>query len=335
MADNLSFYESGETGNSVTLLNVPIEIGSDARGLAEAPAYLKGHGLARMLSTIGRPLAHTVTISCPKPVMVAGAGTMKNVKEVVSVGKRAKLAVERAARRGDTVVALGGDHSAAIGTIAGAAASYPSLGLIYIDAHPDCTTETTTLSGNVHGMVVSAAMGQGSEALTSIMTRRIPAEHILHIGLKDFDQAEIVYMREHGMKCFTMLDIARGLSSAFSAIESLVRRVGKVWVSMDLDSIDEAYAPGVAMSTAGGLTRREVLSLAHFIGKSGKVAGIDIVEILPAKDKEGKTAWLALELIARFLGHEYSWYKEYMQQYRDTNVTNGPERVAVRLGQAR
>lgn len=336
MDDNLSFYETSEAETAVTLLNVPIELGSDARGLAEAPVYLKEHGLARMLSTVGHPLAHTVTISCPKPAMVAGAGTMKNVKEVVSVGKRAKLAVERAVRRGDTVVALGGDHSAAIGTIAGAAAAYPSLGLIYIDAHPDCTTESTTLSGNVHGMVVSAMMGQGNEALTGVMTRLIPAERILHIGLKDFDQAEIVYMREHGMKCFTMLDIARhGLSPAFSAIDSLVRKVGKVWVSMDLDSIDEEYAPGVAMTTPGGLTKREVLSLAHFIGKSGKVAGMDIVEILPAKDKEGKTAGLALELIARFLGHEYSWYKEYMQQYRDTNVTNGPERVTVRRGQAR
>lgn len=261
--------------------------------------------------------------------MLAGAGTMKNVKEVVSVAKRAKLAVQRAAKRGDTVVALGGDHSAAIGTIAGALAAYPSLGVIYIDAHPDCTMDTTTLSGNVHGMVVSAAMGEGDQALTDVVTRRLAPENILHIGLKDFDPAEIAFMREHGMKCFTILDISRhGLSPAFTAIESLMQRVGNVWVSMDLDSIDEAYAPGVAMTTQGGLTKREVLSLAHFIGVKGQVVGMDIVEILPAKDREGKTAGLALELIARFLGQEYSWYKEYMQQYRDINVVSEP--VAVR-----
>ena len=178
-------------------------------------------------------------------------------------------------------------------------------------------------------MVVSAAMGRGNQALTDIMTRPLPPENILHIGLKDFDQAEIVFLREHGMKCFTMLDLTRGLSPAFAAIASLSRRVDKIWVSMDLDSIDEAYAPGVAMSTSGGLTKREALSLAHFIGMSGKVAGMDIVEILPAKDIEGKTAGLALELIARFLGQEYSWYKEYMQQYRDINVTSEPDKVRI------
>ena len=334
MEDTFSFYEQKEQAGAVTVVNVPIELGSDARGLAETPKYLSEHGLSRMFATLGREVAHTVTISCPKPAMVAGAGTMKNVREVVSVAKRAKLAVQRAAKRNETVIALGGDHSAAIGTIAGAAASYPSLGLIYIDAHPDCTTETTTLSGNVHGMVVSAAMGKGNEALTELFTRTIAPENILHIGLKDFDAAEIAFMREHGMRAFTMLDISRhGLSPAFSEIDTLLRRVGKVWVSMDLDSIDEEYAPGVAMSTPGGLTKREVLSLAHFVGASGKIAGMDIVEIQPSKDVEGKTAGLALELIARFLGQEYSWYKEYMQQYRDINVTSEAETVRVRRGQ--
>jgi arginase len=330
MDDNLSFYEHGDEGRAVTLLNVPLELGSDARGLAATPAYLKANGLEKMFACIGREVAHTVTLSCPKPPMEVGAGSMKNAKEIVSVAKRAKLAVQRAAKRGDTVVALGGDHATAIGTIAGAAAAYPSLGLIYIDAHPDCTTDETTLSGNVHGMVVSTQMGEGNPLLTDIISRQLEPQNIVYIGIKDPDQAEIDFIRKHGIRTFTMLDIAHGLAPVFSAIASLAHRVDSLWISMDLDSIDEEYAPAVAMSTSGGLTRREVLSLAHYIGKIANVAGVDIVEILPAKDKDGKTAGLALELTARFLGSEYSWYTEYMREYRETNIANEEQKVPIK-----
>lgn len=330
MDDNVSFYERSSEGRPVTILNVPLELGSDARGLAETPAYLRRNGLSKMFAAAGREVAHTISIYCQKPPMLAGAGTMKNATEIVSVARRARLAVERAALRNEAVVSLGGDHSAAIGTIAGALSSYPSVGLIYIDAHPDCTTDETTLSGNVHGMVVSSAMGYGSPMLTEIFKRNIAPRDVLYIGIKDPDQAEIDFIREHGIQTFTMLDISRGLAPVFSAISALAKRVGKVWVSMDLDSIDEQYAPGVAMSTSGGLTRREVLSLAHYIGRKADVVGMDIVEVQPNKDKENRTAGLALELIARFLGSEYSWYTEYMREYRETNVTNANREVAVR-----
>lgn len=333
--DTYSFYESTESGTPVTLLEVPLELGSDARGLAATPAYLRERGLERVFSTIGRELAHRVALSVPKPKLLAGAGTMKNAAEIVSVAKRAKLATMRAMRRGDTLVSIGGDHAAAFGTIAGALERHPSLGLVYIDAHPDCTTDTTTLSGNVHGMVVSAALGEGSSELTELFGTKLSPENTLHIGLKDFDQAEIAFMREHGMQAYTMLDIAReGLSPACAAIAALAARTEVLWVSMDLDSIDEAYAPGVAMSTPGGLTRREVLSLAHYIGRAARVVGMDIVEIQPDKDVDGKTAGLAFELIARFLGSEYSWYRDYMHTYQETNVTSEPEKVALRRGRA-
>jgi len=102
-----------------------------------------------------------------------------------------------------------------------------------------------------------------------------------------------------------------------------------VWVSLDMDSIDEHDAPGVALSTADGLTRREALAIAHHIGRRCRVAGMDISEIIPGKDKEGKTAGLALELIARIFGHEYNWYRAYMEHYRTTNIANEAETVEI------
>lgn len=333
--DRLSFYETKPTGESVTVISVPLELGSDERGLAETPAYLRKHGLDQMLSAIGCEISERVNIMCPKPP-TASAGTMKHVREIAAVGKRTRAAVERASARGDIPLVIGGDHAVAFGTVAGALSAHRSLGVIYIDAHPDANTHETTISGNVHGMVASAMLGHGHELLTGIAPRAVAPEHFLFVGLKDFDQAEIGYIREHNIPTVTALDIAtHGLAPVASAVERLARTVDAVWVSMDMDSIDEQYAPGVAMSTQDGLTRREILGIAHHIAEHCRVAGMDISEMVPAKDREGKTVGLALELIARFFGYEYNWYRGYMDTYRDTNIANEREVVAVKRGQAR
>lgn len=329
MEDNLSFYEQEERGAPVHLVSIPLELGSDERGLAQTPRYLSSQGAEKMLSAIRREVAGSTSIACPKESRVASAGRMKHAQEIAAVAKRSSAAVERAIRRGSTTLVLGGDHSISIGSIAGAAAACSSLGVIYIDAHPDCNTDETTITGNVHGMVTSALLGYGNPLLADILKRHLSPEHFLYIGLKDMDAAEISFLREHSLRTCTMLDIAaHGLSRVFAAVHELSRSVERVWISMDMDSIDETYAPGVGLPNKGGFTRREILALAQYIGTTCDVAGLDVVELLPEKDIEGKTAQLALELTARFLGNEYSWYRrDYIDTYRQTNVTNDGEAV--------
>jgi arginase len=321
--DNLSFYEPTEQNDPVALVSIPLELGSDERGLGATPEYLFAHGLENMLTRIGRTISSSVTIPCPKPKLVASVGKAKNLREIASVARTSSAAVEKAAKRGDVVIALGGDHSAAIGSISGAALAHQSLGLIWIDAHPDAHTTETTISGNVHGMVTTSVMGFGDSRLTNVGRpgRKISPDNVVCIGLKDFDQAEIDFLRRERVKTVTMLEIAEhGLSHAILAIEALRRRVDKVWISMDMDSIDKTISPAVGMPTYNGLTRREVLTLAHRIGKTCPVAGFDIVEIAPHKDMDGRTVELALELIARFLGAEHSWYREYMHDYQEASI---------------
>ncbi|RJQ34130.1 arginase [Candidatus Parcubacteria bacterium] len=329
--DRLSFYEPKENGSPVTLLSIPLELGSDERGLAESPKYLEQNGLLKMFPAIGREVRERRSIFCPKPKGIVSAGSMKNLEEVMSVARRTKAATEKARKRGDTVIALGGDHSIALGTIAGAAAAHESVGLIYIDAHPDCVTDTTTISGNIHGMIVSTATGQGNPLMTDVFTRTVKPDNVLYVAIKEIDQPEISLIRESGIHYFTMLDMVMdGLSPLKQAIDELSKRVDHVWVSLDLDSIDARFAPGVAMTNIDGLTRREIMSLAHYIGKVCNVAGVDIVEMVPAKDREALTAKLVIEVLARFLGGQYGWYEQYMEHYASTNVTKEPEKVRVR-----
>ncbi len=323
--DNLSFYEHKPVERRVSIVGVPLELGSDERGLASAPQYLLDRGLEKIITSLGAEVGEVTLVPCQKPSHVVSAGSMKYLNEIVAAGHASASAVEKAARGGDVVLSLGGDHSIALGTIAGAASAHGSIGVIWIDAHPDANTHETTLSGNIHGMPGAALMGFGHPLLTNIGKpgRKISPEHFLYIGLKDIDTAEIEFLRREKISTVTMLDIAeRGLSRARLAIDALRRKVDTIWISMDMDSIDQEYAPGVGMPNTGGLTRREVLNLAQYIGKTCNVVGLDVVEIAPAKDKDSKTLTLAFELIARFLGGEYSWYENYMNEYRSTNVTN-------------
>jgi len=328
MADNLSFYERPSDSRSIAIVGVPIEIGSDERGLAKAPRAILDAGLEKVVTSLGNDVVSTEMIPCPKPTRAVTSGKAKYLEEIAEISRATCATVERSVKHGEMVVALGGDHAMAIGTISGAACALQaegrSLGVIYIDAHPDCNTHETSITGNIHGHVTAALMGHGHSLLTGIggTQRKVAPENFLYIGLKDFDPLEIDYLRREKAKVVTMLDITeRGLSRAILAIDALRHKVDTIWVSMDMDSIDEADAPGVGLEMPGGLTRREVLGLAQYIGKTCKLTGFDLVEILPAKDKERKTVQLALELAARFLGGEYGWYQsQYMQNYRDTNV---------------
>jgi arginase len=268
-----------------------------------------------MLAAIGAEIADEIAITCPPPQAFV-EGPLKNFEETVEVSERAAKAIYAAISRGEIALALGGDHSSAIGTIRGASTACKSLGVIYIDAHPDVNTDDTTATGNIHGMVAALAMGAGHPYLLGEKRNAISPANFLFVGLKDFDEAEIDFLRRESPTAHTMLDIAeRGLSPVMASITALARKVDKVWISMDMDSIDKTFAPGVAMPNSAGFTAREILSIAQYIGKTCDVAGLDIVEMLPANDSEGKTAGLALELIARFLGAEYSWYQKYMRQY--------------------
>jgi arginase len=286
--DSLSFYEHAPLPHPLSIISVPTELGSEAHGLKDTPDFLRRHGLSEILRHVGVEVADEIEIACD------------------ALDDTTDATAQAVANAPGISLVLGGDHSAALGSMRGASQKHSSMGVIYIDAHPDVHTPETTLTGNAHGMVAASAM------------EHVGPENFLFVGLKDFDQAEIEFIREHKPPHFTMLDIAeRGLGPVTQAINSLSQRVERVWVSFDIDSIDRTFAPGVAMPNDAGLSAREALLLAQYIGSSVELAGLDIVEMLPANDIDNKTAKLALSLIARLLGGEWGDYQQYMRGYTE------------------
>ena len=301
--DNLTFLEGGALNKTVSVLPIPLSIGSDDHDTANAPKYLLKLGLKEALESSGLKINILKEVSISKDVSNTFSDINKIVKEEIL--------------KSNKVLAIGGDHAISLGTIAGAAeAMTGDLGVIWIDAHGDINTHETSTSLNLHGMVGATLLGL-DKTLADLVKVKIKPENILYIGLKDLDQAEIDLIRDHKISVITTLDILEsGFSFITKSIELLKQKTNHIWISLDIDAIDKEAAPASAMATSGGLTYREITNLINYIGKTSEVIGMDLVEVTPEKDVENKTGKLCLELISLAFGSKYNWYTEYMSNHK-------------------
>ena len=317
---NLIFYEKRKVLGNVSVLGVPLDLGKDSSGTDSGPKYLRKCGLQEMCEDIGLAYKDLGDIDCAdKRTAEIGDAKVKYLDEIARVAKKTAQVVNNEISLKNKMVVLGGDHALSVGTISGASvACGGDLGVIWIDAHGDMMTHENTHSGNIHGMPSAVAMGLGHYRLVNILKpgSKIKKENIVYIGLKDLDQEEVDLIRNENLNAFTIMDIFRhGFEPITRSIMELQKRVNNIWVSLDIDSIDQEYAPATLMPNFGGLTKREIENLTKFIGKTCKVVGMDIVELAPKLDENKKTGQLAVELIAHLLGSQYGWYTQYMKKF--------------------
>lgn len=232
--------------------------------------------------------------------------TIKNERQVRDMCERTADRVGRAAIYGTFPIVLGGDHSVAVGTLAGMSRIYDRLGVIWIDAHGDLNTEDTSPTANAHGMVLAIAAGLASFKQTDIgQTRRlIRKRNIVLVGSRDLDDGEKRFIRAHGIHCFTMADIDRlGIAEVMNRALILAGRDSDgIHVSLDMDALDPLEAPGVGTPVPGGLTFREARLALEQLSASREISSLDVVEVNPARDTDGTTSKLAVELVAAFMG---------------------------------
>lgn len=302
-----------------SLLGIPLDLGAENLGVDVGPDAFRSLKIVEKLERAGLTIEDVGNVECrPRQGLTVGDSKLRYLDEIVRVSEESAKLVAEHVKQGDKVIALGGDHSVCLGTISGAAAALGErLGLVYIDAHGDINTTETTLTGNIHGMPLASLMGFGDERLQNVLTktRKISPENLLHIGGNDFDPGEIEMVKREHLNCFMTFDmLADGLRALFKMIDDLSARADHVWVSLDLDAIDEIYAPGVGMPNKGGLTYREIVAIVSYISQKMNVVGMDLVEYNPLADDNAKTAELGIELIARTFGSNYSWYTNYMEQ---------------------
>ena len=280
----------------VEVIGVPMDLGADRRGVDMGPSAIRYAGLQTALERLG--VAAVDRGNIPVPVPESASIDEANAKYLpIIAAVCAQLADIVAGVVGNDAfpLVLGGDHSIAIGTLAGVARTRGRApGIIWVDAHGDINTPLTSPSGNVHGMPVHFALEAHS----------VSPERMVFIGLRDVDAGERRAIRDLGVRAFTMSDIDRlGMARVIEeALAIAVEGPASLHVSFDMDGIDPTEAPGVGTPVRGGISYREAHFLMEAVAASDALGSLEITEINPILDRENQTAILAVELILSALG---------------------------------
>ncbi len=292
----------------IAILGVPMDLGAGRRGVDMGPSALRYAQLSENLRALGHGVTDLGNVSVP--VVEAIDRSERIYDEHPHYLEQIRLACQEAAERlaalqPDVIpVAIGGDHSMSMGTVAGAARG-ERVGLIWVDAHTDFNTPETSPSGNVHGMPVASLVGLGDPRLVNIggVGAKIRPEDIVMIGIRSVDRGERELLRQHGACLYTMKEVDT-IGMARIAAETLERLKGlsRIHVSFDADSLDPSIAPGVGTPVPGGLSYREAHLLMELLSDSGKVGSLDLVEVNPVLDRENMTAKVMVEMACSLLG---------------------------------
>ena len=299
------------SGKSVSLLGVPLSFGQSMAGVDLGPGAIRVAGLARRIEKLGYMVEDLGDLQLERPRSLAAAGEkVKYLREIHTACEKLASEVERIADAGTLAITIGGDHSIAIGSLAGVVKSFRKrderLGLVYFDAHADMNTPDTSPSGNIHGMPLAVLLGYGAPELVNVagFAPKFDPRLCAHVGARDIDPGERELIRRLGMRFFTMREIdERGLAVCMDeAIQIAGQGSAGYAVTFDVDVLDPGDAPGSGTLVRGGLSYREAHLAMEKIAEDGRMRSLEVVEINTALDVNNRTAELGVELILSALG---------------------------------
>ncbi len=292
----------------ISVIGVPMDLGQLRRGVDMGPSAIRYAGMSERLESLGFTIYDEGDIKVEiKERADNGAETrLKNLEAVTKGNVRLSEKVEEVVRLNRFPLVLGGDHSIAIGTLAGIAKHNKNLGVIWFDAHGDLNTADTSPSGNIHGMSLAVSLGIGDSSLTNIggSAPKIKPENVVIIGARSLDPGERKLIREKGIRVYTMHEIDRlGMTRVMEeTITYLKERTDSVHLSLDLDGLDPDDAPGVGTPVVGGISYRESHLAMEILSEAEIVTSAEFVEINPILDERNKTAEVAVALMSSLFG---------------------------------
>ncbi len=291
----------------ISIIGVPMDLGQTRRGVDMGPSAIRYAGVVERLENLDHlvedggdiPIDHTYQVDDESI-------NLKNLKAVAEGNEILADRVATIVEKGDFPLVFGGDHSIAMGTLAGLTKHYKNLGVIWYDAHGDLNTADTSPTGNIHGMPLAASLGIGHDALTNIggFKEKIKAENVVIIGARDLDEGEKKLIKDIGMKVYTMHEIDRlGMTKVMEeAIDYLQEKTDGVHLSLDLDGLDPSDAPGVGTPVLGGISYRESHLAMEMLSEADLITSAEFVEVNPILDEKNKTATVAVALIGSLFG---------------------------------
>ncbi|KAI9725077.1 MAG: A-agglutinin attachment subunit precursor [Candelaria pacifica] len=285
------------TSNDLGVVAVGFSGGQGKPGVDAAPTALISSGLlAQLKEELGYNVYHDGTVHSYSEIIPASDPPHRNMKRpltVSAVTQRLSEQVYEHASKGRCALTLGGDHSIAIGSIAGTAKAIrerldgKEMAVIWVDAHADINTPESSESGNIHGMPVAFLTGIAKEEKKDVFgwlqeDQLISTKKLVYIGLRDIDPGEKKTLREHKIKAFSMHDIDRhGIGRVMDMALAHIGTDTPIHLSFDVDALDPVFAPSTGTPVRGGLTLREGDFIAECVHETGQMIGFDLVEVNP------------------------------------------------------
>lgn len=297
--------------SDIAIIGAPLDLGAGRRGVDMGPSALRVANLNARLASLGYEVHDLGNV----PVVQQEAEPevherARYLPQIADVCRKLADIVNSALSAGQVPLVLGGDHSAAIGTVSGVSMHFHErserMGLIWIDAHADLNTPDSSPSGNIHGMPLACCVGMGPAELTGIggYTPKVDPRNVALVGVRAVDELERLHVHDSGIAAFTMRDIdERGLRAVMDeALRIAGDGTAGIHVSLDMDAVDPDEAPGVGTPVKGGITYREAHLAMELLCDCAKMCSMEVVEVNPVIDTANRTALLAVELILSALG---------------------------------
>ncbi|KAI7898293.1 arginase [Cokeromyces recurvatus] len=273
--------------NQVSVIGVPFNGGQPREGVEEAPIRLVEFGLLNQIEELGYSVEYegNEDIQKLKPAEDPIIFNLKQPKYVSNVTQVVSKQIENQAKQGKFVLTLGGDHSVALATVSGVFSAYPNACLIWVDAHADINTPSTTDSGNIHGCPLSFLTGIADDHPDFRWVKPLlKTNRLTYIGLRDVDPEEKKILRKYNIKAFSMTHVDKyGIGKVVEMALDHVNpnRDLPIHLSFDVDALDPTVAPSTGTPVRGGLTFREGHYICEAIAETGLLVATDIMEVNP------------------------------------------------------
>jgi len=296
---------------NVSITNVHLDLGAGRRGTDMGPSAIHVAGLLPRLERLGHRVdqVESFGVEAAEGTSV-GDAKARYLPVIAQLCARIADKVEADCEAGRFPLVLGGDHAQAIGTVSGLARFWRKrgkrVGVVWVDAHTDMNTPDSSPSGNIHGMPLAVLLGYGPRELTALAgdAPALEARDVVVMGARAVDSTETPLVRESRMRVYTMSELdRRGTSVCVAeAFELIDADTAGIHLSFDLDGVDPNDAPGVGTPVPGGLSLRESHLVCETAASSGRLIGMEVVELNPTLDHENRTGRLAVWLIESALG---------------------------------
>ena len=296
---------------NISIIGFPMDLGAGRRGVDMGPSALRIAGLQNKLEKLGYSVRDTgdINIQIMERQKIKDE-RLKYLSEIIKVSKVLADKINSVLEKGNFPLCIGGDHSMALGTIAGISSYCRKRklkpGVIWIDAHADMNTDKTTPSGNIHGMPLAASLGFGNKELVNFygFSPKLWPENCALIGIRSIDEAEKEIVKKLNLSVYTMQDIDKvGIHRIINKVlKQFSNNVDHIHVSFDVDSVDPSIAPGVGTPVQGGLSFREAHLIMESIAECGCMSSLEVAEVNPILDDKNKSANFTVDLIASSMG---------------------------------